>query len=484
MRNVRNGLTLTLVYLVTRVPFLVFRPIYYDSFEYVSRIRDVSSNTLVASIRGSHPPVHALYIGLAGVVRIITHLPPEQIYTLLSVFFGLFAVLLWYTVLLRFFRNYRDALWGALTFTLFPGFWRTTTNILYEPLLLAFQAGTMAAMLMFFETKRTRYTAAAVLCFTAAQLTFIGNIFSILPIMVLAALSKPKQITRVIVGIIIALAAACVVDRMILGSWPALIQNYVAHAADTISPTGGTFIILGRILRNIVLITSLLASPLAAAIALIAVWTLRRTKRLVALALAFCAVSFIEMQYWHAGYYGRIGIPVLFPLSLILGRFLGKRTLLGVGLSIVLAINIFILGTNQQKVPYITALNLWAQRAPDAVFVTGDATRFAFTAKANVFVVRNPDHDIGKLTEAIQANKHVYLDTSVLTYPYNQPDGWEYQLLSKQNKQGILTAWFTQHCTLHVAYEYPSVPPLVVYEATNCAHVSQISTASRVRLLK
>lgn len=467
MRKCRNGIILTLVYLFTRVPFLVFRPVYYDSFEYVDRIRDASWNTLVPIIRGSHPPVHTLYIGLAGAVRIITHLPAAQVYTLLSVFFGFFAVFLWYNVLFRFLRNSRDAFWGTLMFTLFPGFWRTSTNILYEPLLLAFQAGAMAATLTFFKTNRTRYMVAATLCFTAAQLTFIGNIFSVLPIMVLATLYKPKQTKWVIFWLTTSIATALVIDRMILGSWSALIQNYVTHAGDTISPTGGILVIFGRILRNIIFLTSKLTHPLAASIAIIALLYLRREKRMVWVTLAFLAISFAQMQYWHAGYYGRIGILVLFPLSLVLGKFLGKRPLFGIGLCIVLAINILILGTNQRKIPYITALARWTQ-APHTLFVTGDNTRFAFAPGTNVFIVRDPQNDIPKLTKAVETNERIFLDKSVLTYPYNQPDGWEYQLVSKQNKEGILTDWFAKRCTLRVAYDYPSLPPLVIYEATAC----------------
>lgn len=468
MRKHRNGIILTLVYLFTRLPFLVTHTVYYDSFEYVSRIRSVSWNTLLAVIRESHSPVHTLYIGLAGVMKIITQLPPEKVFTLLSVIFGLSVVYLWHTVLLRLLRDTRTALWGTLAFTLFPGFWRITTNILYEPLLLAFQAGTMAALLTFYDTKRARYAVAALLCYTGAQLTFIGNIFIAVPIIILAGLYKPKQLRLTVVILIASLVTACVVDRIVLGSWATLIQNYVTHAGDTVSPAGGILIITGRMLRNIIFITSALTYPLSTGIALVAIWTLRRNKHIIMLTLTFLCVSFLEMQYWHAGYYGRIGIFVLFPVSLILGKFFGKKPVLGLGLCTVLAINIVALGANQRKVPYVTALRLWALQSPAALFITGDYTRFAFAEKTNTFIVRDPQRDIPKLTEAVKTKQRIFLDKSILTYPYNQPDGWQYQLLSRQNRRGILADWFSNRCTMQIAYEYPSAPPLVVYEATSC----------------
>lgn len=473
-----NFSILILIYIFTRFPFPFFNPVYYDSFEYVSVLQNARWGQIVSIVRSTHQPIHTIYIGLAALIKTLAPFTASEIYIFISLIFGLVTVIFWYIFLFYFYKRKEHAFWGTALLILFPAFWRINTNILYESMLLAFQAGAFATFFLFLDKKQIRYILAAIIFFGSAQLVFIGNIFSAVPIAFMALIFKIKERKMIFIWLIASIIFSLLIDYIILGSTNNLIQKYTSHMTDLVSPQGGIIITSARIIRNIILLTSKIIHPLTLFITILAFWALRNEKRIIIITLAFFAASFVMMQYWHAGFFERIGILVIFPISILLAKFIGDRSLIGAILCIILTINIFILGFQQKKISYITALTNWVHsvlnKEKSVLFITGDYTRFTYEqTNANVFIIRDPKNETEKLLRAIinteQNNGRVIADASALSYPFNQPDGWDYQLLSRQNKKGVIEKFLTEKCNLQEIYQQQSIPPLIIYEVKSCS---------------
>jgi hypothetical protein len=474
----KNIFFLILIYIITRIIFLIFQPVYFDSFEYVDRLQNVSWNQIIPVIQSTHHPIHTLYVGMAAILRVSTGFPPAFIYTSMSFVFGGIAVWLWYICLIHIYRKKTFAFWGTLVFVLFPSFLRISTNILYESMLLAFQAGTMAALLCFLDTGKKRYWISAVLCFAAAQLVFVGNIFSVLPIAVLCVIHKPNKKQWIAAWIVSSVVLAFCVDYGILG-FLILMEKYLSHSGDVISPQGGIFIVLVRIIRNCITLTSILVHPFVALLSVYAIWAIRKQKQIFLTALVFIAASFLMMQYSHGGYFGRIGILIVFPVSMILGSFFGDRQKFGIIICALLWVNICLLGWEQRQVPYIHALSSWEQsvvipQGQRMLFVVTPFTRFAYgKTTQNIFVIGDDSEKdavplLERMKDILKSNGRVFVDSSVMTYPYDKPDGWGYHRLFGQNKQGFFSEWFPEHCAFDAISQQKSLPPFAVYEVTAC----------------
>jgi len=464
------------VYFITRLPFLVFEPVYYDSFEYVRAISQIDTwHQIPKAILSTHQPVHTGYIGIAAFFRVITHLNPAVLYASISFISGLIGMSFWYLTLKHLYKNTAAAFWGTLVFVLFPYFWRSSTNILYESILTAMQTGTMLMLSIYAIRRKIKGLIAAIVLFAGAQLVFIGNIFSIIPIAVFGLCLKLKK--SVLIWAISSILLSLLVDYLISGDPTFITQKYLSHISDTVSPQGGLLLLIARITRNIIVITTAIVYPLPALLSIPALWKLRHDKHIFIMACVFLIFSFMTMQYWHAGNFGRIGFLVVLPISLILGKLFKDYPLIGIATSLILIGNVLKLGSQQRQTPYIHALTTWAKQTSKenktSLFVTSDYTRFAYEqTQAYVLVVRNPQNDIDKLLSDINKiqvqNGNIFIDSSALSYPYDLPDGWNYHILSMQNKPQLIRESLTKDCNLKLYHEYSSFPALTIYQIEHC----------------
>jgi hypothetical protein len=143
------------------------------------------------------------------------------------------------------------------------------------------------------------------------------------------------------------------------------------------------------------------------------------------------------MQYWHAGFFGRLALFIVFPAALAIslvieGKIMKLITLILIGLT---TINY---GLNQrQKSPmyrYISLIKNSEDLKKTAV-ITSDYNRFLyFENRIPTFVFNGLDENIPKAEKFIQENlnkkRKVFIDSSGLRFPYYQFDGDFYHILS------------------------------------------------------
>lgn len=460
---------LILYYLVTRSLFLQVRPVYYDSFEYVRLIESMSKLGIVEAIRNSHQPVHTLYLWIAGGVNQLIGLSPQLSLSTLSLVAGLGVVIFWVLLVKELTNSWKVGYCAGLVLCMVPGFFVTNTNILYESLLLMAQVMSLWSLIKYLKTCKLAWLILGAVLLGISQLVFIGSLFLLIPIATIFWIMKDKMSwgRLVLFGVVFVMIAGTV-DVYVLGAG-GIIEKYLSHTGDLVSGSGGGLILLGRVVRNIgYIIWQLLGPVMTLLVIIILIFDRAKLARLRLMLIGLALPAFLMMQYWHAGYYGRLGMLVILPASLMVGIALSKRLFWIIYLGMAMTFQLIMLGIKQQSTPYVLSLKQWVEERvvieSDWKFVTSDNTRMAFeNSGIEPFVIRDPEREIQDLSEYIKSSpeQRVYIDRSALSYPYWQPDGWEDHLLSKKKGVMMIREWVERHCNLREISG-------IIYEISDC----------------
>ena len=429
---------LSLLYALTRIPFLRPYPVYYDSFEYVRIIEKINWSSLHSFITTSHQPVHTLYFIICLIFKsLFPSLSTPLGMVLSSLFFGYGTCIIWYFVL-RKIRNKKIALWGAIILLLFPYFFITNTNILYESELLFFQLAAFFILLIGNEKKKERYIFFSGIVLGLAHLVFIGTAY-IVPIFlgfIWGGFSRKKWYG--FVGLALFCIGYCLsgilLDFFILQSVPLLQVKYVKHVGDVVSQNQGLILMGGRMIRNVLVQVVAILSPGGAILLVFSALYLLIKKRvgiLVIVALLFIPF-FILMQYWHAGFFGRLAIGIIFPASFLIVLFFDSP-IAHIAKIVVLLIFFISIPWRQLDPPPLYASFYQIQNDKNIAVITSDYHRFLYEEAHIPYFAIKGDTDPKEIQQYIDSalsQKVVLIDSAALRYPYYQYDGDTYHILS------------------------------------------------------
>ncbi len=412
-------------------------PVFYDSFEYVRLVEAMDFGRALALLRSSHQPVHAWYLLTGFVLRQITGLSAGNALLGLSLFGGAAALAAWYRIVLRLFGDRNAARWSVLFAAAAPYFALGTTNIVYEPFLIALQLWSLLAFVRGLESNNPKWLFLGGLFFGASISTFIGSLF-LLPWFVGLWLWKYRwRWKAVLIFILISLAFNFGVDWLVFQSMESILQKYLSHAGDTPRLDAGTIRLIGLLVRNSIF--SLGAQLSVSGLAALAIGFIRLTwldRRRSLFLMASLGPIFLLQQYWHAGLFGRLSLIGIFPASLIIAsafRLTRSRLLI---LALILATTVQVLAAQTQPAPLNHLGRLYSSHNSEGktLRITSDYSRFIFEDNASQVLVLNGFTELNTLEKQIQSAQEsgwtVLIDSLALRYPYYQYDGNFLHILS------------------------------------------------------
>lgn len=444
---------LSLIYLFSRLPFLWTYPVFYDSFEYAKIAQTINLANFREIIISSHQPIHTFYFLTILIFKtIFSFLSLNVILVLISLVFGYLTMFFWF----NFVKNFLDrerAFFASCLLLLFPYFFIANTNILYESELLFFQI----AAIFFFrqglkQEKIAKVFLAGILWGLSVSI-FTGSLI-IFPIFLVIFWQEKKKVVPLVLLVLLALLVPLAIDYLFLRSPQIILTKYQPHLADLVSAANGLPLLAFRLLRNIVLESSAILSwpgAILTAIVLLAsiLYLLSSTPifYLPSSIFWFLPPLFL-MQFWHAGLYGRLGLFIIFPASLILAKNLKKFWQKILVLLILLIPLIPHLLTQTRPPPIYQYYNL-VKKEKNIVIITTDSNRFLYEqAKIPTFVLKHKE-SLPTLTLFINTNlkqdHQVLIDSMALLFPNNQFDGSFYHPLTKNKREPpyLLPLWQT-----------------------------------------
>ena len=442
-------LFISIIYFLTRIPFLRAYPVYYDSFEYVRIIGKVNWHNISSVLSSSHQPIHTFYF-LTGLIikSLLPFVSVELSMTINSLFFGYAICILWF-VLLKKISNKKTAVFGTIILLLFPYFFIANTHILYESELLFFQLAAAYVLMVGMEKQKLLLMFFSGLLLGLSHLIFIGTLF-VIPIYVyLLSVKLYKKKSVLIVSLLLLILGYCIsgliFDAVLLQSLPLLFAKYASHAGDITSNNQGVFILLGRIVRNIFIQTIAVLSDGGFFLLIFSCMVFFLSKKikplkmeegrwiLISSSLLFMIPYFILMQYWHAGFFGRLAIGIIFPSSLIIALSFPQIKFQIVKIAILLLFFVWI-PWRQLDPPPIYDYYYLIQNVKHVSIITSDYNRFLYEKYTIPHFLINGNTtqvQIKYYIDSVLNNSTVLIDSSALRYPYFQYDGSTYNILSK-----------------------------------------------------
>jgi len=431
-------LFLTIVYFFTRIPFLRGTPVFYDSFEYLNLVEKLDLSNFSQVIGSSHQPIHTFYFLTILVFKIIFFfIPTRSVLVFISLFFGYLTIITWYLLVKKFINN-NIAIFSALLLLIFPYFFVVNTNILYESELLFFQI--VSLYFAFDGSKKVdiKKILIAGILWGISQSIFIGSLL-IAPIFFWQFLvSKKRRISYWLIFIftLIGVVIPIIIDGLFLKS--SLFLKYSSHLIDFVSGKGGLFILLLRIIRNIIFQTAAILSVSGGVVlftSLLIIFLKNRKEFLTC--LIWLIPPFFLMQYWHAGLFERLALFIVFPAALVIS-LVAREKLIRLLILFSIALTTVNFAVRQKNVllmnRYIGGIKNSLNLKKIAI-ITSDYNRFIYWQNGlTTFVFNGLDENIPQAEKFIQQNlkkkQRVLIDSSGLRFPYYQFDGDFYHLLS------------------------------------------------------
>lgn len=459
--NILPFLFISCIYFLTRIPFLRSFPVFYDSFEYVRLVERLNWSNITSTISSSHQPIHTFYFLTCLLFKtFFSQLTVEFSMTLLSLFFGYVASIIWYFTLNKI-THAKTAFFATIITLLFPYFFIANTHILYESELLFFQI-----LSIYFLIKNHGQVKLIPIFFSGftlglAHLIFIGTLY-IVPIYIGLLFYLTKNNKKIFLYSLLFFLGFAVTgilgDVLVLQSSQLLIGKYSSHVADVVSGNQGLVVLLGRTVRNIVLQTIAILSPGGTLLLVVSFISLSIKKKSVLLHSILFLPFFILMQYWHAGFFGRLAIGIVFPSSLLIAlQFNSTRAHI---VTITILFIFFIFTTlHQLSPPPIYSYYDLIHDKKNVAIITSDYNRFLYE-KYNI-----PHFSINGNTTAAQMNnyiktnslakKTVLIDSAALRYPYFQYDGYSYHILSMRRNGTPVASGILEK---YIYTEYKKIP--------------------------
>lgn len=421
-------------YCITRLPFIRSFPVYYDSFEYIRIVEKLNWHNITSGITNSHQPIHTFYFLTSLLFKtLFFHSSVAFSMTMLSFLFGFATTIVWYVILKKIFQT-KTAVFGTIVLLLFPLFFITNTNILYESELLFFQILSVYLLIEGIQKKRKMALFLSGLSLGLAHLVFIGTLYIIPLSLIILFIYFASSIMPFCVGIII---TGIGVDFLFIQSIPLLIQKYLMHAGDVVSNDQGVVFLIGRAIRNILFQGTTVLSLggfillLIAGALLFSIKKYSRWRIFISIFIPFL----ILMQYWYAGLFGRLAMGIIFPSSFFITLIFDKTKKQIVVTTILLA---FFVSTSwqQKKIPPIYQFYNLIRNEKNIVVITSDYNRFLYERFDIPYFVIKGESSRKEIKKYIEVNiliRTILIDSAALRYPYFQYDGDSYQILSKRS---------------------------------------------------
>lgn len=437
-------LLLSILYFFTRIFFLRNYPAFYDSFEYLRLAQKIEFNNLVKIITDSHQPIHTFYfLTVLAFKKILFFLSANSVLVGISFIFGYLTIVSWY-LLVREVLNKKYAFISSLFVLIFPYFLVVNTNILYESELLFFQILSIFLFTKGLKKYNRKNIFLAGISYGLAQLIFIGNLF-LLPIFLIIFITNKNRLWFfLIIFLIGSLIITLFIDYLILGI-PLLITKYHSHLLDIVSTNQGLLITTLRILRNI-LFQSVAILALSGFLFLLMaiILGLFKNKQQLSIYLLWLLPVIVLMQYWHAGFFGRLSIFLVFPSSLIMAKFLNNKKVVLIALFFISLTTLYY-AFKQKELPAIYVyFNLLRDFKKDNLAIlTSDYNRFIFQENNySLFIFNGLGQNQSDAERFILRNlnrkKRVIIDSAALEFPYYQFDGNFYHILSLRKVETTL----------------------------------------------
>lgn len=448
---------LTIIYFLTRLPFLRTYPVYYDSFEYAQIAEKINFFNFSQIISFSHQPIHTFYfLTILFFKKIFFFFPTNTVLVLISLIFGYLATLIWYLFVKRYLGNKRRAFFASFLILLSPYFFRANTNILYESEFLFLQITALFLFLKGLKENKCFLVFLAGLSWGLSVSLFTGSLIIFPVYLTLFHFRKSKSPLSLLTLLpLLTLLVPLSLDLFFLKDLSLIFTKYQPHLTDFVSTQGGTLLFLFRLLRNIalqsaailslpafVLLTLSLISLISPQIPLLSHFSLSTHLPLLTLASWFLPPLFL-MQFWHSGLYGRLGLFLIFPASLFLAEILTRnkqKVLSPITLLTLLALLVPQLLSQKQTPPIYRFYSLIENGPKDEIaIITSDSNRFLYQKNNLTTLVVGPGTTLEVVEKFISNNKKLgkmtLIDSQAILSPYFQFDGDSYHFLS-QNKKG------------------------------------------------
>lgn len=431
-------LWLTIIYFLSRLPFIKAYPVFYDAFEYSIIAQNINFSNFTQVISTSHQPIHTLYfLTILLFKNIFFFLPTNTVLVLIALLFG-YLVIIFFLLFIREYLAHKQAFFACLLLMLFPYFFIANTNILYESELLFFQTAGLYFLLKGLKSDNKFIVILAATCFGLSILIFTGSLI-ILPVF-FVFFFQYRKVKWLAYFLPLLILLPLVIDFSLFRSSAILFSKYQLHLADLTSANKGFIIFIFRIIRNIALESLAILSPIGTIALLIAlVLNPRKAFSKLLYILAWLIPTFFLMQFWHSGLFGRLAIFLVIPSALFLTEAFTQKWQ-KYFLTIVLALALIPTLIDQGSKPALYRSYSLIENEKNLAIITSDSNRFLYQKNNLPIFVLNPGGDTSStekfIDENLQANKIVLIDSAGLTYPYFQFDGNAYQILSK-NKSGL-----------------------------------------------
>lgn len=428
---------LSLFYFITRLPFLKNLPVFYDSFEYLDLAEKLTIANFSQVISSSHQPIHTFYFLTILIFKtIFFFLSTDIVLVLTSFVFGYLTIVVWYWLVRNYF-NKKIAFYSSLLILFFPYFFAANTNILYESELLFFQIVSLYFAFKGFKENNNASIILSGLFLGISQSIFIGSLAIVVPLFLWQYISLKKRNTSYwAIFLLIGIITSVVIDLLFLKS--SLYLKYRLHLFDFVSGSDGFFIFLLRIIRNIGIQTIAILSvsgTIALIISLLILFI--KNKKEFLTCLIWLIPTFILMQYWHAGLFGRLALFIIFPASLVISLAFERKTIKSF-IILFVALTTINYAIKQRQEPPMYRYNSLIKNSIDSnkmVMITSDYNRFLyFKNKLPAFIFNGLDENISQAEKFVQDNlnkkRKVLIDSAGLRFPYFQFDGDFYHILS------------------------------------------------------
>ena len=333
------------IFLISRLLFLNWGDVFFDSGEYISRWAEPN---LLNALTSGHPPLHMGYVLWAWpIFRILSGIGsnPLPIIMLVQTVMALLTVVFFGNVFARL-ADSGVAKRAMILVSILPIFWITNVSVMMETAYLFFFSGSLFFLTKYFGENKRVYLMISCVFWLTAFLTHTVVIIWIPLVLYLFWILGKKHILKLVIAGAATLAIASVINAWFLslslgssfgeGFYWLYAAKFGEHAWFSLSLETAA-----RYLRNWLLpLTYNFTSPVVifGVISLVALW--KRNRKLFWLLFFWVSPSFIANQWWDSLHYGRHALIAGFGLAFLTALVVkGRRFWLLAGFVLIISLS-------------------------------------------------------------------------------------------------------------------------------------------------
>lgn len=431
---------ISLLYFLTRIPFIRNYPYLFDSFEYIDRIQNATLSNIREIISSSHQPIHTFYFFWLFILKnILFFLDTHLLIIINSLLFGFLSVLVWYKFVSQF-RNQSISFYSTLLILSFPLFFISNINIMYESELVFLQV--LALYLVYLSTKNNSLvkTIFAGISWGLSQSIFIGSLFLYPIYMALYFFyGRKNKILHPFVLLVSSVTTSILLDISSFNKFVLIREKYVSYfSLPNYDQNTNILLFLLRLARNFTFQPFMMLSVSGSIFFLISlIFIFLKNKKVFAFYLLFLSPFFFLMQFWGAWLIGRISMFFIFPASLAISSCFRKKFLRILILIFIFTTTAYYMIKQKDFPPlykYHSLIeNIYADKK--TAVLTSDYNRFLYEKNRipiyKYVGFRETAEDETRFVETyLRQGYMVLIDSAGLRFPYFQFDSDFFQILS------------------------------------------------------